>query len=213
MLRRRTVAIVLALSLGVNIGLGGIMLYRSARESLVRREARQDFERRRADWSNRERAHADSTRPFPQLEREQVRTLIQMRREAENDIEPLRQEVQRIHSALQEELLAEPTSQGRLDSLIALTADYQERIQARLIQMIQDEEAVLSPEQYAWIVRRMVPGPGRLGDEDRWDRDRRGRDGERGRGGDGDRSGSDRPREEVKPPAGSTHPPRPAHRP
>lgn len=201
MIARRTFTMILAASLGLNVGLAGVLAYRSINENSFRRQAREEMVQRRTQWSNRERTRADSLRGFPRLEREQINALGEMRRTAEEDIQPMRRQVQALHDAIQQELLRASPGEARLDSLAETTARLQKQIQVRLIRLMVEERAILSEDQYQWIVGRMVPGS----EVGRTDRSRGGRD-DRGRG---DSRGARGQGSDARGRGGSTGPPPP----
>ena len=159
---RRFATLFLAASLGLNIALGGILIFQGARkEEPEQNRSRRDYQGRdwrRSDWDSRSRAMPDSLRPYTRLEPEQLERMRELRRAMFEDIGPLGEEIRTLQELIRQELRKPEPDITRLDSITTRTADLQNQIQQRSIRLILEEREILTPEQYRALTRFMVPG-------------------------------------------------------
>jgi hypothetical protein len=196
---RRPWSIILAASLGLNLALGGLLIYQgvSAEKAFERRlhEWRANRDSRWREQPSRSGTAPDSTRhptrpDFPRLEEDQIDQLRAMRRAFEADTDSLKREVGRNQRLIRSELSETEPSMARIDSLTNRNARLQHRIQRRIIVLMLREKEILTPEQFEFFLRYMIPGQDRYGDSYR--RGERGRNGPPGNDrndGDGSRQG------------------------
>ena len=171
---RRLGTLVLAGSLGLNVALGGVLIYQAVSRS--RESTRYESERgreysdrgRRSDWQSRYRAESDSAGTFPRLNGDQIRNLREMRRETEEAIHPMREEINTLQALMREELDRPQPDISRLDSMVVETSRLQNSIQRHYLRLILKEREVLSPEQYRSFTRMMMPGQYRDREPDRY---------------------------------------------
>ncbi|MFO7767368.1 MAG: hypothetical protein R6W82_00165 [bacterium] len=175
MSRTRLLTLLLAGSLGLNVALAGVMTYRTFNppDDLVRKRLEEwraerasrgpsrwdEYHRRREEEPPR-KSEADTTRRrgFDWPDRAQVRQLAELRKETEEDIQPLRERARTIHDRIFTELLREEPDPALLDSLAGQNSRIQHRIQRRLLHMILEDREILTPEQYEWSLKYLVPG-------------------------------------------------------
>lgn len=209
---KRLGTLLLASSLGLNVALGGVLIYQIAtREEAYTRGEREEWRGRsdrrgRDEWQSDFRARSDTIRPFPRLEREQIRRLREMRLNLGEVIRPLHIEINTLQTLMREELVNPQPDLARLDSMAVETSRLQSQIQQHTLRLILEEREVLTAEQYQAVVRMMLPGQygsretGRSKTDEPPDRDPEG--GSRR----SSRSSPDRP-----PPPPAPHPPMPHH--
>lgn len=159
---KRFGSLFLAASLGLNITLGGVLIYQSVSGNGWERDrSGRDFEGRdwrRSDWDSRSRSMPDSVRSYMRFEPEQLERMRELRREMSEEIVPLRDEIHALQDMIGDELRESEPDVARLDSMTARTANLQNRIQQRSLRLILKEREILSPEQYRALIRFMVPG-------------------------------------------------------
>ncbi len=159
---RRTWSIILAASLGLNLALGGILVYQNVRaeKSFERRleQWRRSRDGRPREWQSRSRSEGDTTSRFPHLEREQIERIRALRHGMEEDIQPWRREINHLQELIRTELQKAEPSTARLDSLADRTAELQGLIQKRLLRLMLVEREIFTPEQLRFFLRFMVPG-------------------------------------------------------
>jgi len=183
---KRLGTLLLAGSLGLNVALGGVLIYQIAtREKVYTRGERGEWrgrpdQRGRDEWQSDYRARSDTTRRFPRLERDQIRRLTEMRHNLGEVIRPLRTEINTLQALMREELVNPQPDLARLDSMAVETARLQSQIQQHSLRLILEEREILTAEQYQAIVRMMLPGQygsresGRSKTDEPPDRDREG---------------------------------------
>ncbi len=89
-----------------------------------------------------------------------------MRREMEEVITPLRDEIHALQAAMREELDKPEPDLEILDGMTEETASLQAEIQQQSLRLMLNERQILSPEQYRSFMRMMMPGqygPGESG--------------------------------------------------
>jgi hypothetical protein len=155
---KRFATAMLAGSLGLNIALGGILIYGSIKPDSRRGDWPGRDSRGRSYWPDRHRSTPDSLREAPRFSREQIDQLRAMRRAMEEDTAPLREQVRDIQSLIRNELRADDPSLAYLDSLSAESTKLQSAIQSRALRLILEEREILGPEHYERFLRYMVPG-------------------------------------------------------
>ena len=161
---KRLGTLLLAGSLGLNVALGGVLIYQIAtREKTYTRGERGEWRGRsdrrdRDEWQSHYRARSDTTRPFPRLERDQILRLREMRNNLVEVIRPLRAEINTLQALMREELVKPQPDPARLDSMAVETARLQSQIQQHSLRLILEEREVLTAEQYQAVVRMMLPG-------------------------------------------------------
>lgn len=158
---RRFGTLILAGSLGLNIALGGLLIYQvfSAEEAHGdRRTSEQD--RARFPWSREghRRSLPDSIRKVPRLEKEQIRRLSAMREAMWEETAPARRQIGQLQALIRMELRGAEPNPAYLDSLTGEIGRLQRLIQSRSLRLILDEREILTPEQYERFLRWMVPG-------------------------------------------------------
>ncbi len=203
---RRTLTVLLAASLGLNLALGGIFIYQAttAERTFERRlhEWRRSPAARPEPWQSRSRAERDTTDRFPRLEQEQVERIRELRGMMEEDIRPLRTEINSLQEMMREELRRPEPSISRLDSMAARTSQLQTQIQQRSLRLMLEEKEILTADQFGFYLRFMMPGRPSPGGGFGRDESGRGegnrREGNRGPG--PDRSGRVNPPEEHRDP-------------
>lgn|GEM_PF-3560085 len=161
---KRLGTLLLAGSLGLNVALGGILLYQAVAGGKETSRLESDQWRRRADWRERPewqsrfRSMPDSTSPPPRLQYSQINRLREMRRDLEEVISPLRTEINALQALTREELGKPQPDIARLDSTAAEIARLQSHVQQHLLRLILREREILTPEQYQSFMRMMMPG-------------------------------------------------------
>ena len=145
----------------------------------------------------------DSIRALTRLSDEQTRQIRELRRAMEAEIQPIRDEVREMQGRLRDELeLAEPNL-ARVDSIMAEIWTHQRALQRRSIDLMLEEREVLTPQQFRFFLRWMVPDVMTPTEYDRDDRRREGnRQDQQRREDPGRTSGSTSP-----PPPGAPPPP------
>jgi hypothetical protein len=155
---KRLATFVLAGSLGLNLALGGILIYGSLSSDSRRGDRQSRDSRGRSYWQDRHRSTPDSLREAPRFSREQIDQLRGMRRAMEEETAPLREEVRDIQSLIRNELRTEEPRLAYLDSLASESMKRQSAIQSRALRLILEEREILGPEHYERFLRYMVPG-------------------------------------------------------
>jgi hypothetical protein len=161
---KRLGTLLLAGSLGLNVALGAVIISQvvAGRREISRsdwdRSRRGREQRGRSDWQSRFRAESDTTRSFPRLEREQINQLREMRRQYEELITPLREEINTLQSSIREELDSEEPDFELLDGIAEQIAGLQASIQKHSFRLIAREREILTPEQFRAFTRMMMPG-------------------------------------------------------
>jgi len=194
--RARLRSLILPASLGLNLALVGVLGYQifvGDRGGGDRQGS--DWDRRRSSWSDERgrRSMPDSLRRAPDFDREQIRRLTQMRSEMMEETRPMREHVRELQSLMRSELREEEPRQAYLDSLITESAQLQRAIQMRSLRLILEEREVLTPEQYRWFLRFMMPGDLGFLDSRSRDSNQRNSSGRRSGNDPPDSRGSDRP--------------------
>ncbi len=162
-LRKNLTTLILAASLGLNVTFVVLFISQGSSPAQFHRFSSERDMRgadyRRPDWEARMSAMPDSfrSRSFPRLEKEQVDSLRNLRHEMFTEIEPFTKEIATLQELIQEELRAPESNLTRLDSLTSRTMRLQYSIQQRTLRLILTEREILTPEQYQWFVRLMVP--------------------------------------------------------
>ncbi len=169
---KRLGTLLLAGSLGLNVALGAVIVSRAvtrSRESArfeLDRSRRAGDQRGRYNWQSRYRTESDTARSFPRLEREQIDQLRDMRREMEEVITPLRDQIQSHQASIREELARPEPDFDLLDDITGEIAQLQAAIQQHSLRLILREREILTPEQFRSFIRMMMPGqygPGKSG--------------------------------------------------
>lgn len=175
MKRTRLLTLLLAASVGLNVALAAILVFRTVNppDELIRQRleewraerasrgpSRWDEEHRSREPDRPRESRADTSRhrEFDWPDRDQIRQLVELREATEEDIQPLREQARTLHDRMITELLKEQPDSTVLDSLAGRNSRIQHKIQGRLLRMIMAEREILTPEQYEWAVKYLVPG-------------------------------------------------------
>lgn len=155
---KRLAILVLAGSLGLNVAIGGILIYGSLTSDSRRGDRQYRDSMGRSSREDRHRSTPDSLREAPRFSREQINQLRGMRRAMEEETASLREEVGNMQSLIRDELRNPEPDLAYLDSLVTESIKLQSAIQSRALRLILEEREILGPEHYERFLRYMIPG-------------------------------------------------------